>query len=589
MTKFKNHKEKTTILVKKLGSKAVKLQASSSKHIGKYVTRRASRIGDVRRFVASWLLLVLLLIIGTFAGLMQVRSGSAQSTPVAGGIYTEGMVGEVNNLNPLFSNGMVDDSIGRLLFNGLYRHDEDGKLVPDMAVDYKIDESKKIYTVKLRDDVRWHDSQPLTAEDVVYTIGIIQNPETRSTSFASWQGVKVSQVDKLTVKFELPAPFAPFPGALTVPILPSHLLKEIPANKIRTTSFNTNPVGTGPFIFKALRSESLKQRKVEFTANKSYFRGSPKLDGFVIHLYPEDESLAGALKAREITAAVDLKSETAASFRSDKSIRFTDIPLNSGVFAFYKNTSPILTDEKVRRALTLSVNRETVLSLFDSRYAPLKTPLLPSQLGYDARFNQITNLQEASRLLDEAGWVKQPNGIRAKDGTSLELNMITVNSAQYSAMAGSLQKQWAAIGVKVNSQLLILEQLQQNGLSAHSYDILLYGISIGYDPDVYAYWHSSQARSGGLNFSEWKSSRADSSLEVARTRLEDVLRKARYETFLDEWQKSSPAVALYIPRVIYAYHQNAQGIMPVPSNNASDRLTNVEDWTVITHQVNRTP
>ena len=589
MTKFKNHKEKTTLLVKKLGSKAVKLQASSSKHIGKYVTRRASRIGDVRRFVASWLLLVLLLIIGTFAGLMQVRSGSAQSTPVAGGIYTEGMVGEVNNLNPLFSNGMVDDSIGRLLFNGLYRHDEDGKLVPDMAVDYKIDESKKIYTVKLRDDVRWHDSQPLTAEDVVYTIGIIQNPETRSTSFASWQGVKVSQVDKLTVKFELPAPFAPFPGALTVPILPSHLLKEIPANKIRTTSFNTNPVGTGPFIFKALRSESLKQRKVEFTANKSYFRGSPKLDGFVIHLYPEDESLAGALKAREITAAVDLKSETAASFRSDKSIRFTDIPLNSGVFAFYKNTSPILTDEKVRRALTLSVNRETVLSLFDSRYAPLKTPLLPSQLGYDARFNQITNLQEASRLLDEAGWVKQPNGIRAKDGTSLELNMITVNSAQYSAMAGSLQKQWAAIGVKVNSQLLILEQLQQNGLSAHSYDILLYGISIGYDPDVYAYWHSSQARSGGLNFSEWKSSRADSSLEVARTRLEDVLRKARYETFLDEWQKSSPAVALYIPRVIYAYHQNAQGIMPVPSNNASDRLTNVEDWTVITHQVNRTP
>ena len=335
--------------------------------------------------------------------------------------------------------------------------------------------------------------------------------------------------------------------------------------------------------------KSLKQRKVEFTANKSYFRGSPKLDGFVIHLYPEDESLAGALKAREITAAVDLKSETAASFRSDKSIRFTDIPLNSGVFAFYKNTSPILTDEKVRRALTLSVNRETVLSLFDSRYAPLKTPLLPSQLGYDARFNQTTNIQEASRLLDEAGWVKQPNGIRAKDGTSLELNMITVNSAQYSAMAGSLQKQWAAIGVKVNSQLLILEQLQQNGLSAHSYDILLYGISIGYDPDVYAYWHSSQARSGGLNFSEWKSSRADSSLEVARTRLEDVLRKARYETFLDEWQKSSPAVALYIPRVIYAYHQNAQGIMPVPSNNASDRLTNVEDWTVITHQVNRTP
>ena len=192
-------------------------------------------------------------------------------------------------------------------------------------------------------------------------------------------------------------------------------------------------------------------------------------------------------------------------------------------------------------------------------------------------------------MLDAAGWAKDASGQRVKDGVKLEVNLITVNSAQYSAMAGTLQKQWAAIGVKVNSQLLTLEQLQQNGLSAHSYDVLLYGISIGYDPDVYAYWHSSQARSGGLNFSEWKSARADSSLEVARTRLEDVLRKARYETFLDEWQKSSPAVALYRPRVIYAYHQNAQGILPVPSNNASSRLTNVEDWTVLTKNVAQTP
>lgn len=214
MTKFIKHKEKTTRLVKKLGSKAVDLQTSSSKHIGKYVTRRARRIGDVRRFVATWIFFVVLLIVGTFAGLVQVRSKSGVNTPIAGGTYTEGIVGDVNNLNPLFSNGMVDDSISKLLFNGLYRHDEDGRLVPDMAVNFNIDESKKIYTVKLRDDVRWHDSQPLTAQDVVYTIGIIQNPETRSTSFASWQGVKVSQVDKLTVKFELPAPFAPFPSAV---------------------------------------------------------------------------------------------------------------------------------------------------------------------------------------------------------------------------------------------------------------------------------------------------------------------------------------------------------------------------------------
>ncbi len=144
MTKFNKHKEKTTKLVKKLGGKAVDLQTTSSRHIGKYVSKRAKRISGVRRFVAAWLIFVVFLIAGTFNGLLQVRSKSAQNAPVSGGVYTEGMVGEVNNLNPIFSNGMVDDSIGRLLFNGLYRHDENGVLVPDLAKSFKIDETKKI-------------------------------------------------------------------------------------------------------------------------------------------------------------------------------------------------------------------------------------------------------------------------------------------------------------------------------------------------------------------------------------------------------------------------------------------------------------
>ena len=229
------------------------------------------------------------------------------------------------------------------------------------------------------------------------------------------------------------------------------------------------------------------------------------------------------------------------------------------------------------------------MKLFQARYAPLKTPLLDSQLGYDASSAQQTNIIEAEKALDGAGWLKQANGIRAKGGVPLELGLTTVNSAQYSALAGELQKQWATAGVSIKPQLLTSEQLQQNALSAHSYDILLYGISIGHDPDVYAYWHSSQARSGGLNFSEWKSSRADASLEVARTRLEPVLREARYKTFQDEWVKSAPAVALYQPRANYSYHQNATGFVPYASNNASDRLTNVEDWTVSTKSVNQTP
>src|SRR5690606_29124674 len=108
------------------------------------------------------------------------------------------------------------------------------------------------------------------------------------------------------VKFELPASFAPFPHALIVPILPEHLLAEIPFSRLRSATFNNQPVGTGPFVFKALRNERNKQQQLEFSSNKKYFRGQPKIDRFVVHTYPDDDALASALKNREITAAVDL-------------------------------------------------------------------------------------------------------------------------------------------------------------------------------------------------------------------------------------------------------------------------------------------
>lgn len=590
MADFSKQVDKTTELAKKVGDKAVDFQSVSKKHISKYVTRRVGHIGNVRRFLSAWVGLVGLLCIVTAATAIQINRLSQKNAPMNGGTYTEGLVGASNNLNPLFSGGSIDDSATQLMFNGLLRYNTRGELVPDLATELKVDDtSRKEYTLTLRRDVQWHDGQPFTAADVVYTIGAIQNPATRSSLFASWQGVKVSATSDYQVKFELPAPFAPFANALTQPIVPKHLLADIPYQKLRTSNFNTAPVGTGPFEFVALRSDTTKQLQIELKKNKSYYRGTPKLDRFVLHAYADDEKLAKALREREITAAVDLKTETADGFTKDKSIRPTEIPLNSGVFGFFKTTQPILSDTNIRQALSEAIDRQAILKLFKYQYAPLKTPLLPSRLGYDAAYSQQTNLADANARLDAAGWVKQANGTRVKDGTKLELGLTTADSAQYSALAAELQKQWAVVGVTIKPQLLTSEQLQQNALTAHSYDILLYGISIGYDPDVFAYWNSSQARQSGLNFSDWKSSRADSSLEVARTRLEPVLRAARYKTFLDEWQKAAPAVALYQPRVSYAYHQNARGFVAFPVTNAAERLTNVEEWTVNTKSTRRTP
>lgn len=589
MPDFSKHRKKTSQLIKKVGDSAVNLQTSSSEHVNKYVTRRKQNIVGVKRFIASWLALVILLCIVSIGSLVQVFSAARINAPTEGGTYTEGMVGSLTNLNPLFGSGVLDDSAARLLFNGLLRYDTNGELVPDLAKNWRVEDDRRTYTVVLKEGVTWHDGQPFTAKDVLYTIKAIQNPETRSPLFSSWQGIKVAAVNEREVKFELPATFAPFPTALTVPILPRHLLVDTPFAQLRSAAFNNQPIGTGPFVFNTLRSEQGGQQQLELSRNQIYLHGAPKLERFVLHTYPDNDAMAEALENREITAAVDLGAESVKNFANDTSIRLADIPLNSGVFAFFKTSHPLLSDAAVRSALVAGLDREVILRLFDARYAPLKTPILSSQLGFDPAYAQKTNGAGAEAQLEAAGWVKQANGIRAKDGVPLEFELTTVNSSQYTALATELKKQWAQIGVSVEPQLLTPEQLQQTALAAHSYDILLYGISIGHDPDVYAYWHSSQARPNGLNFSEWKSERADSSLDVARTRLETVLREARYRTFQDEWLKGAPAAALYQPRVNYAYHQNASGFVSFAVNNASDRLTNVEQWTVSTKRVYRTP
>lgn len=589
MPDFSTQREKTTKLVKKVGDKALDFQTSSSRHLSKYVTRRTKNIVGIRRFMTGWLALVCGLCLVTILSLVQVISAARTTAPKDGGVYTEGMIGTLNNLNPMFGSGTLDDSAARLLFNGLLRYNTDGKLVPDLAKSWSVGEDRKTYTVTLRDDVLWHDGQSFSADDVLFTVQAIQNPQTRSPLFASWQGIKVAKVSDQEVRFELPAVFAPFTSALTLPMLPSHLLAEIPSEQLRSASFNSQPVGTGPFVFNTLRTVQSGGQQLEASKNDQYFRGTPRLDRFSIHTYQDNDAMAKALRDREITAAVDLRMESVNEFVQDTSIRLGEIPLNSGVFGFFKTTNPILSDASVRRALAASIDRTPILDIYEVRYAPLKSPLLRSQLGFDSGFQQKTDREQAKALLDQAGWQVQEGGGRAKDGNKLAFTVTTSENPQYAELAGELQRQWTEIGASVEVQLLTTEQLQQTALSAHAYDVLIYGISLGHDPDVYAYWHSSQAKPGGLNFSEWESSRADASLDTARTRLESVLREARYKTFQDEWIANAPAVALYQPRVSYAYHQNATGFRSFGGNNASDRLTNVEEWTVSNRRVDRTP
>jgi peptide/nickel transport system substrate-binding protein len=252
---------------------------------------------------------------------------------------------------------------------------------------------------------------------------------------------------------------------------------------------------------------------------------------------------------------------------------------------FFKTTNPILQDIKVRQALVAGADRAEIIKHLDYPAIPVNEPLLSGQLGYDPAYSQITSkLDQTKALLDADGWLTGPNGMRSKGGQPLTFTLYATNNTEYAKVAVLLHEQWKGIGAEAKVQLQQPADFQGT-LSAHSYDAVLDGISIGVDPDVFVYWDSSQAdvRSANrLNFSEYKSGVADDALEAGRTRLDSHLRSIKYKTFLRVWQQDAPALALYQPRVLYISHTKIYGLDENQINTDADRFNNVQNWMIHT-------
>jgi peptide/nickel transport system substrate-binding protein len=566
------------------------LGAQAEQHLENNFFKRLERLAHVRRFVITWLLLVVLLIGG---GIAQTRSlsGYYQTVqPIPGGNYTEGMVGAFSNANPIYATDLVDASVSRLLFAGLFTYDDRNQLVGDLAEGFSANERGTVYTVKLRPNLTWHDGKPLTSADVVFTYQVIQNPDARSPLFASWQGVTVAAPDPLTVTFTLPNSLASFPYSLTNGIIPKHLLDGVVMADMRSVAFNTsNPVGAGPFMWQVVQvsGNSLEDREeqIALKAFPKYHHGEPKLSSFVVRSFRNPQALVEAFERHELDAMVGL-SEVPTSLQDDGSIRRYNMLLTAEVMTFFRLGHPLFGDVRIRKGLVQSIDTVSLMQTLKYPTILAREPLLYGQLGYNGAFVQPGyDPARAGALFDEAGWVVGTDGLRHKEGATLGFALSTQEGSEYERIARYLKNQWREAGVAVEVLPAQDSATFQNTLANHTYEALLYGISIGPDPDVFVYWHSSQAdvlAPVRLNFSEYKSGAADASLEAGRTRGDPALRAVKYQPFLQAWQADTPALGLYQPRFLYITRELVYGLTEHPINTDAERLTNVHNWMVRT-------
>lgn len=557
-----------------------------SAYVDSHIWGRWHQLRLVRRFVLAWGAVMAIALLGVAWQVHRLQQSALMLVPQAGGTFVEAEVGQIKILNPVLPDTPASQDVNALVFSGLTKWGSGRKLLPDLASSWDVSADAKTYTFHLRHGVKWHDGVPFTAADVLFTLTAIQNPDSRSPLAASWQGVTAEAPDQYTVIYHLPTSFPPFLASTTQRIVPRHVLESVDPNQLRSAQFNQQPIGTGPFKLTSFQGAA---GEVTLTANPAYFGGRPKLDHFEFRTYETADEALDAYAKQQVTSVGRIVAADQSRAEREADLLFYDDALPSETMVFFNLADGMVGDQTLRQALAQATDRQRLIDQTEPGLAtPEGQPILPGQPGYTNAYRADKFDQAAAkRALDGAGWKLGKDGLRHKGGKELDLKLITTTDPTLSQMAKQLAKQWQAVGAKLNIQTVSLDEFEQSFVKPRNFQILLFGITIGPDPDVYAYWHSSQANDPGLNLSQYKSTAADQALEAGRLKSDPEVRAAKYNAFLKAWDADQPAIVIAAPIYRYGVDASAAGMTSGPLVTPANRFWNVTQWTVLRQPVRR--
>lgn len=514
-------------------------------------------------------------------------------TPVFGGTYVEALPESPHNINPVLSTNDADRDLTHLIFSSLLKYNESGELMPDLASSYDISKDGKNYTFKLKNGIVWHDGEPFTSEDVIFTINAVQSSDYASPLRNSWQGVTVSTPDANTVILTLKTPYGAFVENLALlGILPKHIWKKVVPQNFPLAEFNLKPVGTGPYKFIKLQKDSLGRIvSVNLSANENYFSGVPLIKNINLKFYTSEEEVVSAFNRKEVDGLMLQTAQNKNQLRGLDNSSVYSLP-SLRVYAVFLNTDDkILKDKNIRLAINYAINKEELIAkILDNEGKVAVGPIPPGLAGSSPDINGYGyNPEKAEEILKKNGWVKDENGIYAKklgkekEATQLKFSIITTKSIQLSATL--VRDYLRNIGIGVDLKIMPLGELQQTQLKNKDYNAILIGESYATSVDPYVFWHGAAIKDPGLNLSLYNNKKVNKILEDMRQISEPMKRAAKLEEFQSLVLGDAPAVFLYSPNYIYVVKNNIKNINIEKIGIPSARFSKVNEWNIEAERV----
>ena len=514
--------------------------------------------------------------------------------PAEGGAYTEALVGRIVRLNPLFDyNNQVDRDIDSVLYRGLVSFDARGLPQPELAEGWSVSADGTLYTVTLRGEARWHDGQPVSADDVIYTFSQFQDPDYPGPAdlVEMWQGINLIRLDERTVQFQLPEPFAPFLDYLATGLLPDHLLRGAQVEDLIDHPFNLEPVGTGPFRFERFLLEEGRIDGVGMVAFEDFYQDRPFLDRIEFHTYSSAAQALAAYEAGEVQGLATVDAEMFPELLPDPELNQHSAQLAQAGVVWLNLQHPektFLSVKEVRQALMLAINRQWLIDeALDGQGIVAAGPILASSWAAAEGLEPVPfDPEQAAFLLDSEEWFL-PTGatpgsneyVRIKEDLQLRFSLTYGDEPKRARIAQVLQENWAAIGVQVDLHPMDPQEVLPEALETSDFEALLTEIDYGPypDPDPYPFWHDTQIE-GGQNYSGFDDRNSSIWLERARTTPDIAQRAEYYRSFQHRFRDQLPALFLYYPVYSYAIDSAVQGVSLGPLFDPSDRLAGIRDW-----------
>lgn len=506
-----------------------------------------------------------------------------------GGFYTEGIVNDKSTvLNPLYADfSDANRDISSLIFSGLTRYDPKSKSFVNDLANLTLSEDKKTYRFSMKDNLFWHDSQPLTVDDVYFTFhDVIQNEDYQNPVVrANFEGVEIKKIDDKTIEFKLNRPNSFFITNLSVGILPKHLLQNLNVAEMPYSSFNLKPVGSGPYkVDDKIEVLNDGRERVILSAWDKYYAVHPKIKNIRFNIYPTAESLIKERNTLNIVARVS--KDFLEELKSTNRFSFMNYALPQYTAVFMNMDSSILAKDKVRLALQKAVDKTKLLAFFDNK-AEIQTPLVALN---QSEWSYKPDLEEAKGALFDSGYKVDKKAVdafrRDSKGKILKLGLLVRKYDEGTALFEETKKltdflvsSWAEAGVQIEVQMEDLDTYNDR-ISKRDYDLLIAGQSLGYNLDIYSFWHSSQLSATGLNLSNYKSFAADSLIEKIRGTFDNEMKQQLFNELAKTIAQDIPAIFLYRPSYILATDNRVKGIDLLDWGFISDRFANISNWCI---------